>query len=387
MTYSAGRTIYDADSHVMETREWLDPFMDADLKTRLRPLYGREPGRIDKILDQAKARKGDTEAETKAFENPIAGPKGWIAAGAFDPSERARVLDMFGFSGQLVFGTSSLSPALAAKDEGVLYAGIRAHNEAMAAFCKTDPRLMGVAYAALDNPTRALEEVNAALKAGNRAIMVNAGPAGQHSPGHPDLDPVWQRLSDTGTPFMLHIGPGTKTQPMAFRNNGRERAPDLHGGGENLRFADYIMLSFAPQVWLTAMVYDGVFERFPNLRGGIIESGAGWAAEFLRELDLGLKSFGRTDPYLKAMQMTPSEQLRRAVKFTPFPGEDAGRMIKDGGADLYMFSSDYPHPEGTNDPKGRFERTMGDIDEDAKDRFYRRNFEEMMGLHAFAGTA
>jgi len=62
-------------------------------------------------------------------------------------------------------------------------------------------------------------------------------------------------------------------------------------------------------------------------------------------------------------------------------------MIKDGGADLYMFSSDYPHPEGTNDPKGRFERTMGDIDEDAKDRFYRRNFEEMMGLHAFAGTA
>jgi len=387
MTYSAGRTIYDADSHVMETREWLDPFMDADLKTRLRPLYGREPGRIDKILDHVKAGKGNTEAETKAFENPIAGPKGWIAAGAFDPSERARVLDMFGFSGQLVFGTSSLSPALAAKDEGVLYAGIRAHNEAMAAFCKTDPRLMGVAYAALDNPTRALEEVNAALKAGNRAIMVNAGPAGERSPGHPDLDPVWQRLSDTGTPFMLHIGPGTKTQPMAFRNNGRERAPDLHGGGENLRFADYIMLSFAPQVWLTAMVYDGVFERFPNLRGGIIESGAGWAAEFLRELDLGLKSFGRNDPYLKAMQMTPSEQLRRAVKFTPFPGEDAGRMIKDGGADLYMFSSDYPHPEGTNDPKGRFERTMGDIDEDAKDRFYRRNFEEMMGLHAFAGTA
>jgi hypothetical protein len=45
-----------------------------------------------------------------------------------------------------------------------------------------------------------------------------------------------------------------------------------------------------------------------------------------------------------------------------------------------MFSSDYPHPEGTNDPKGRFERTMADIDEDARDQFYRRNYEEMMGL-------
>jgi predicted TIM-barrel fold metal-dependent hydrolase len=386
MTYAAGRVVFDADSHVMETREWLDHFMDADLKKALRPLYGREPGRIDKILDQAKARKGDAEAEAKAFENPIAGPKGWIAAGAFDPQERTRVLDLFGFSGQLVFGTSSLAPALAAKDEGVKYAGVRAHNEAMAAFCNKDSRLYGVAFVLLDNPERAREEVDAALKAGNRAIMVSAGPAGERSPGHPDLDPVWARLAETGTPFMLHIGPGTKTQPMAFRNNGRERAPDLHGGGENLRFADYIMLSFAPQVWLTAMVYDGVFERFPALRGGVIESGAGWVPEYLRELDLGLKSFGRTDPYLKAMQMKPSEMIRRAVKFTPFPGEDTGRMIKDGGADLFMFSSDYPHPEGTNDPKGRFERTMAEIDEPAKEKFYRTNFEEMMGPRVHAAV-
>jgi hypothetical protein len=147
--------------------------------------------------------------------------------------------------------------------------------------------------------------VNAAIAAGNRAILVSAGPAGDKSPGHPDFDPMWARLSETKTPFMLHIGPGTKTQPKAFQNNGRARSPDLHGGGENLRFCDYIMLSFAPQVWLTAMVYDGVFERFPELRGGAIESGAGWAPEFLRELDLGYKSFGRTDPYLQAMPMKP----------------------------------------------------------------------------------
>lgn len=80
-------------------------------------------GRIDKLVDTAKARKEDPAAEAKAFENPIAAPKGWIAAGAFDPAERTRVLDLFGFSGQLVFGTSSLRPALAAQDEGVRHAG------------------------------------------------------------------------------------------------------------------------------------------------------------------------------------------------------------------------------------------------------------------------
>ncbi|MFN3236551.1 MAG: amidohydrolase family protein [Pseudomonadales bacterium] len=384
MTYSQGRTIYDADSHVMETREWLEPFLDEELKSRLHPLYGKKPNRIDKLLDTAKARKGDPEAEEKAFENPIAGPKGWLAAGAFDQEERIQVLDQFGFSGQLVFGTASLQPALGADDEGVLYGGARAHNDAMAAFCQADQRLFGVGYAPLDNPKRALEEVEASIKAGNKAVMVSAGPAGQRSPGHPDLDPVWATLAEAKIPFMLHIGPGTKTQPKAFQNNGRERSPDLHGGGENLRFADYIMLSFAPQVWLTAMVYDGVFTRFPNLRGGVIESGAGWAPEFLRELDLGYKSFKRTDPYLKDMEMTPSELIRRAVKFTPFPGEDVGRMIRDGGADMFLFSSDYPHPEGTNDPLGRFNRTLDGISEDELDQFYRRNFQHMMYLDSAA---
>ena len=50
-----------------------------------------------------------------------------------------------------------------------------------------------------------------------------------------------------------------------------------------------------------------------------------------------------------------------------------------------MFSSDYPHPEGTNDPKGRFERTMGNLDEDARDRFYRRNVGVRLGISMLFG--
>jgi hypothetical protein len=45
-----------------------------------------------------------------------------------------------------------------------------------------------------------------------------------------------------------------------------------------------------------------------------------------------------------------------------------------------MFSSDYPHPEGTNDPIGRFERTFGALGETDRDLFYARNFEQMMGM-------
>ena len=83
MAYMQGRVAHDADSHVMETREWLDRFVDKEYADKVRQLYGPEPGRIDKLLDSAKARKTDAEAEAKARENAIAGEKGWRAYGAF----------------------------------------------------------------------------------------------------------------------------------------------------------------------------------------------------------------------------------------------------------------------------------------------------------------
>jgi hypothetical protein len=45
-----------------------------------------------------------------------------------------------------------------------------------------------------------------------------------------------------------------------------------------------------------------------------------------------------------------------------------------------MFSSDYPHPEGTNDPIGRFAKTLSGLGEDELHRFYSANFEAMMGV-------
>jgi predicted TIM-barrel fold metal-dependent hydrolase len=75
--------------------------------------------------------------------------------------------------------------------------------------------------------------------------------------------------------------------------------------------------------------------------------------------------------------MPPSEFIRRAVRFTPFATESAGTLIREGGPELFLFSSDYPHPEGTRNPIERFESSFEGFDEATKDRFYRRNFEDM----------
>ena len=44
-----------------------------------------------------------------------------------------------------------------------------------------------------------------------------------------------------------------------------------------------------------------------------------------------------------------------------------------------MFSSDYPHVEGGRNPLKRFDNSLAGIDDDARDRFYWRNFEDLMG--------
>ena len=89
------------------------------------------------------------------------------------------------------------------------------------------------------------------------------------------------------------------------------------------------------------------------------------------------QTFQKTEPALR-LPMKPSEYIRRQVRFTPFPTEPVGWLVEQAGDELFLFSSDYPHPEGGHDPLGRFERSMDGISEAAKERFYSANFAHMM---------
>jgi uncharacterized protein len=380
MSYASGRAYCDADSHLMETPDWLVRYADPHLRDRLLPLsLGKGGASPEQKIADALARVKDPAATDKIARDVIAGPKGWGAYGAFTASERSRALDDLGFSRQLVFTTFAATQFLWAEDPDIVYGGLRAHNRAIADFCSTDERLIPVGMVSLDNPARALVEIDEGIKLKIGAFWIPAAPAGPRSPGHPDLDPIWHRLSEAGIPFVLHIGLGTRVLPKEYENNGQALPKDIHGGGENIRVKDYMVLSFAPQMFLSAFVFDGVFERFPKLRGGAIELGASWVPDFLRRLDRGARLFSKGDPAIAALSMRPSEYFRRQFRFTPFPGEDVGGLIRDAGSELFMFSSDYPHPEGTADPIGHFAKTLSGLSEDELRRFYSENFEAMMG--------
>ena len=86
----------------------------------------------------------------------------------------------------------------------------------------------------------------------------------------------------------------------------------------------------------------------------------------------------------QALSMRPTDYVHRQVRFTPYPTEDVGWIVAQAGADLVMFSSDYPHVEGGRKPLERFEASLGDAGagEDVRRAFYTDNFMYLMGRAA-----
>ena len=152
MAYVEGRTVHDADSHVVETPDWLFPYADAALRTRMRPLYVSKvrPGE-ENAIDAIRRRRADPADRPRA-EAELMQRKNWDALGSFINEDRPRALDLLGFASQMVFNTFATAYLLQVElgdDLDLAYGIARAHNRAIVDFCAADRRLIAVGYVPL----------------------------------------------------------------------------------------------------------------------------------------------------------------------------------------------------------------------------------------------
>jgi uncharacterized protein len=383
MPYASGRTYFDADSHIMELPDFLRDHADPALRDEVPRISASSGGRMKDALERMSARGAHSPERVASLlelgDGLISGPKGYEALGAFNPGERSTALDMLGFDRQWVFTTFAAGTCFDPRlPRDVAVAATSAHNRAMAEFCADDPRLLGVGATPLDDIDAACTEVDRIIELGLAAVWIPHRTAAGRAPGHDDHDRFWAMLADAGLPALLHVG-GTNLQLRDdWMNTGRQIPTDWLGGGENVRGKDMVALHHAAETFVGTMVLDGVLERHRGLRVGVVELGAAWVPAMLRRLDQIAGIWKRSEPELAAFTRLPSEQITEQMGFTPYPFEDVGAMIRESNAELYLFSSDYPHIEGGRDPLARFEASLGDLDDDVRERFYHRNMARLV---------
>ncbi|MDG1086665.1 MAG: amidohydrolase family protein, partial [Acidimicrobiales bacterium] len=330
-------------------------------------------------IERSREMHADAEYQASA-ESEVMLRKNWRATGAFIPEDRVAALDYMGFASQLVYPTvytTMLEELEYGDDPGLTYEVASAANRAHIAFCDIDPRLYAVAYIPLQTFEGARAAAAEAIAAGAKALLIPNRCPRDHAPSHVGFDPVWAMAQEARIPVTMHVATPDLVMPPQHRNNGLPPEPDFHGGGENFRSVSYMAISSAPLQALSMLIFDGVLERFPNLKIGIIELGAVWVPGFMRQLDAAFTAFERHEDRLQKLSLQPSDYVRRQVRVTPYPTEPTGWIIEQAGPEICMFSSDFPHVEGGRNPLRRFDTEVAHLPQATQDRFFRFNFEDM----------
>ncbi len=248
---------------------------------------------------------------------------------AFDPDARLKDQDFDGVSAEVLYPTIAMR-MFSTPDTDYQKACFRAYNNWAADFCSKHPnRLKGIALIAIDDVESAVGELERVAKKGLAGASVAVSPDDTLPYHHPTYDPFWAAAERLNMPISLH--------------QATERRPTY--GPMGMGSVDQVLLNIWVQRVLIAMIYGGLFERFPNLRVVSAENDAGWAGNILERMDY---NFGRWPPRNKARgilnEHMPSDYFRSANVSMTFMRDLTAVAAKAViPVESIMWGSDFPH--------------------------------------------
>ena len=342
--------IVDGDSHFIEPLDLYLRYIDPEYRDRAMHV-AQDPasGKQQMFVDGKRMRLG-----TKDIDEMLSIVVGYgqkeegSALNEFDRSlmsggdwqnmdKRVQFLDAEGLDYQILFPTLGLLWEGEVQDPGLAAALCRAYNTWAFEVCSGHlDRLFPAAHISLRDPALAVQEVQRVAKLGAHTIMVGSAPVNGKSFGHEDYDPIWAVAEDANVAVTIHPAGNKEYLGSAWYKN------------RNPGFMFISMNNIQdPRMSLSTMIYDGVFERFPELRAATVESMGSWVGEWIERFDYRYQYMRHTSQMKRPIR----EYFARNIWINADPSEKLFPLIVQFvGDEKFFVGSDYPHAEGFTKP-------------------------------------
>jgi uncharacterized protein len=296
---------------------------------------------------------------------------GEVAAyGAVNAKDRIKRLDAENLAAAIIYPTIGLGWECECEDAEVAQAMTRAYNRWIVDWCSdSGGRLIPVAHLSLLDPVASAIEMERAVKDGCKGAWVGSFAHDRKPHGHPDHDPLFAKAQELDIPLGVH-----PTVSPLWAHSGLYSREYM---GDKLFFNNVIGTDAARQA-MTSFIQYGTFDRFPNLKIVMLESGAGWVSYLLDRWDDVYKShFGHT---LK-IKDKPSNYFKRNIYISADPDEHSlPAMIELCGEDRFFWASDFPHPDHIGDYLEELEETADKLTPSASQKLMGENVKQAYHL-------
>jgi predicted TIM-barrel fold metal-dependent hydrolase len=299
------------------------------------------PGALKEMLRQMKSGK---PTETYSLED--------LRPEYLDRDARIALMDAQNLESALLYpATMGTMAEHYVRGVDPLYANLHAYNQFLSdtwGFAR-DGRIYTPAVLSLRDVDRAVEELEFVLDRGAKFVMLQAGPAYGRSPADAHFDPFWARMNEAKASAAFHIGEfwynenvapawGLDPEPVFFEMSAWQWQ---HCWGRR-----------PIEETLSALIFDNLFGRFPNVHVVVSEFGAEWVPLFVRYMDKS-RGMGRRGPWIGGkLTERPSAIFRKHVRVAPYPEDDVVKIVHDlGDSDCIVMGSDFPHGEGFANPR------------------------------------
>ena len=223
-------------------------------------------------------------------------------------------------------------------------AGIRAHNRWLKDFCAEDPdRRAGIGLILPNDFDEAIKDIEFIAQAGLRGGVLLPLIPPDCTWLKPLFDPAWDR-----------VFAAIQDHDLVMNQHSGQGSPDYGNSmvGQALWVTE---VTYYCQAGFRHLIMSGVFEKFPQLKYVLTESGCAWAPPLLAQMDrihmgmsagaIGELNYGDQEWVLSEL---PSHYAKQNVWYgASFPSKADLAGIELIGVEKVLWGNDYPHYEGT----------------------------------------